>query len=61
MEKEIVNEVMMRGGGGGMEKMLDEPTPVAAKRERLQMSIGLLQESQQIIQQVMDAIWIITY
>ncbi|CAI9265565.1 unnamed protein product [Lactuca saligna] len=56
MEKEIVNEVMMRGGGGGMEKMLDEPTPVAAKRERLQMSIGLLQESQQIIQQVMDAI-----
>ncbi|CAH1444434.1 unnamed protein product [Lactuca virosa] len=54
LEKEIVNEVMVRGGG--MEKMLDEPTSVASKRERLQKSIGLLQESKQIIQQVMDGI-----
>ncbi|KAI3708530.1 hypothetical protein L2E82_37736 [Cichorium intybus] len=54
LEMEIVNEVMVRGGG--MEKMLDEPTSVALKRERLQKSIGLLQESKQIIQQVMDGI-----
>ncbi|KAL7584907.1 hypothetical protein Lser_V15G45187 [Lactuca serriola] len=54
LEKEIVNEVMVRGGG--MEKMLDEPTSVASERERLQKSIGLLQESKQIIQQVMDGI-----
>lgn len=54
LEMEIVNEVMVHGGG--MEKMLDEPTSVALKRERLQKSIGLLQESKQIIQQVMDGI-----
>ncbi|KAI3496992.1 hypothetical protein L1887_39372 [Cichorium endivia] len=54
LEMEIVNEVMVRGGG--MEKMLDEPTSMAAKRERLQRSISLLQESKHIIQQVMDGI-----
>ncbi|KAI3496995.1 hypothetical protein L1887_39375 [Cichorium endivia] len=54
---EIVNEVMVRGGG--MEKMLDEPTSMAAKRERLQRSVGLLQESKHIIQQVMDGIPVI--
>ncbi|KAL4580164.1 hypothetical protein LXL04_016345 [Taraxacum kok-saghyz] len=54
LEMEIVSEVMVRGGG--MERMLDEPTSVALKRERLQKSISLLQESKQIIQQVMDRI-----
>ncbi|KAI3708532.1 hypothetical protein L2E82_37740 [Cichorium intybus] len=58
LEMEIVNEVMVRGGG--MEKMLDEPTSMAAKRERLQRSVGLLQESKHIIQQVMDGIPVIT-
>ncbi|CAH1444432.1 unnamed protein product [Lactuca virosa] len=54
MEKEIVYEVMVRGGV--MEKMLEEPTSVAAKRERLQKSISLLQESKEIINQAMDGI-----
>ncbi|KAL4580167.1 hypothetical protein LXL04_016348 [Taraxacum kok-saghyz] len=54
LEMEIVSEVMVRGGG--MERMLDEPTSVASKRERVQKSISLLQESKQIIQQVMDGI-----
>ncbi|KAI3496998.1 hypothetical protein L1887_39378 [Cichorium endivia] len=54
LEMEIVNEVMVQGGG--MEKMLEEPVSVALKREKLQRSISLLRESKQIIQQVMDGI-----
>ncbi|KAL4580154.1 hypothetical protein LXL04_016335 [Taraxacum kok-saghyz] len=57
LEMEIVSEVMVLGGG--MERMLDEPTSVALKRERLQKSISLLQESKQIIQQVMDGCYLI--
>ncbi|KAK9077549.1 hypothetical protein SSX86_005886 [Deinandra increscens subsp. villosa] len=56
MEMEIVNEVMLHGGG--IEKMLDEPPSVAKNRERLQRSIALLQESKEIIEQVMDDILI---
>lgn len=56
MEMEIVNEVMMHGGG--LEKMLDEPPSVAKNRERLQRSIALLQESKEIIEQVMDDVLI---
>ncbi|KAI3755859.1 hypothetical protein L1987_55668 [Smallanthus sonchifolius] len=54
MEVEIVNEVMDHGGG--IEKMLDEPPSVAKKRERLQSSISLLQESKEVIEEVMDVI-----
>ncbi|KAK9047831.1 hypothetical protein SSX86_033207 [Deinandra increscens subsp. villosa] len=54
MEMEIVNEVMVHGGG--IEKMLDEPTSVVKKREQLQSSISLLKESKEIIEQVMDNI-----
>nr|XP_043630273.1 dynamin-related protein 4C-like [Erigeron canadensis] len=54
METEIVNEVMVHGGG--IEKMLGETPSVAKNRERLQRSIGLLQESKEIIEEVMDDI-----
>nr|GFB64509.1 dynamin-related protein 4C-like [Tanacetum cinerariifolium] len=47
-----LNEVIVRGGG--IEKMLDEPPSVAIKREKLQRSIGLLKESKEVIEQVMD-------
>ncbi|KAD4178901.1 hypothetical protein E3N88_27492 [Mikania micrantha] len=56
IEIEIVNEVMLHGGG--IEKMLDEPPSVAKNRERLQKSIALLQESKEVIEQVMDDILI---
>ncbi|MFS7921246.1 putative dynamin central domain, GTPase effector domain, Dynamin superfamily [Helianthus anomalus] len=59
MEMEIVNEVTVHGGG--IEKMLDEPPYVAKKRERLQISISLLKESKEIIEQVMDGIAVTSY
>ncbi|XP_071736605.1 dynamin-related protein 4C-like [Rutidosis leptorrhynchoides] len=54
IERELVNETMVNGGG--IKKMLDEPPSVAKKREWLQKSIKLLQESKEIIEQVMDGI-----
>ena len=54
IEKEIVNEVMVHGGG--IEKMLDELPSIAKNRDRLQTSISLLQESKEIIEYVMDGI-----
>ncbi|KAI3804766.1 hypothetical protein L1987_26564 [Smallanthus sonchifolius] len=54
MEVEMVNGVMVHGGG--IEKMLHEPPSVAKKRERIQSSISLLQESKEIIEKVMDVI-----
>ncbi|KAD4178883.1 hypothetical protein E3N88_27474 [Mikania micrantha] len=54
IEADIVNEVMVNGGG--IEKRLVEPPSVAKKRERLQSSIRLLKESKEIIEQVMDGI-----
>ncbi|GJZ14393.1 hypothetical protein Tco_0549623, partial [Tanacetum coccineum] len=48
LEVEIMNEVMVPGGG--IEKMLNELPLVAKKRVRLQ-SIGLLQESKEVIEQ----------
>ncbi|KAL4580149.1 hypothetical protein LXL04_016330 [Taraxacum kok-saghyz] len=48
MEAEIINEVVVHGGG--MEKMLEEQTSVVAKRERLQRSVSLLRESKEIIE-----------
>ncbi|KAL8264309.1 hypothetical protein R6Q59_022439 [Mikania micrantha] len=54
IEAEVVNVVMVNGGG--IEKMLVEPPSVAKKRERLQSSISLLKESKEIIEQVMEGI-----
>ncbi|KAK9057842.1 hypothetical protein SSX86_022680 [Deinandra increscens subsp. villosa] len=54
MEKAIVTEVMVHGGG--IEKMLEEPPSVAKNRERLQKSIALLQESKETMELAMDDI-----
>ncbi|KAD4178900.1 hypothetical protein E3N88_27491 [Mikania micrantha] len=54
LEVEIVNEVVVHGGG--IQKMLDEPPSLARKRARLQGSISLLQESKKIIENVMDVV-----
>ncbi|CAH1449548.1 unnamed protein product [Lactuca virosa] len=50
MEMEIVNEMMMHGGG--IEKMSEELSSTGKERVRLQRSIGLFQESKQIMEQV---------
>ncbi|KAJ9560935.1 hypothetical protein OSB04_006095 [Centaurea solstitialis] len=54
MRTEIVNEVMVNDGG--IEKMMDEPSSIAAQRERLRKSIDLLQESKEVLGQVIDGI-----
>ncbi|KAF5814974.1 putative dynamin central domain, GTPase effector domain, Dynamin superfamily [Helianthus annuus] len=53
MEIQIVSEVM---GGGGIEKMLNEPPSTSKKRERLHNNIALLQESKETMEQVMDGV-----
>ncbi|KAK9077548.1 hypothetical protein SSX86_005885 [Deinandra increscens subsp. villosa] len=53
MEREIMEELVMVQGGGIEKMMLDEPPSMAEKREQLQSSIDLLQESKEIIEQAM--------
>ncbi|KAA8538903.1 hypothetical protein F0562_025595 [Nyssa sinensis] len=55
MEMEIVNE-LMGSGAGGIEMMLEESPSVANKRERLNKSIKLLQDSKEIVAKIMDRI-----
>ncbi|CDY23281.1 BnaA08g12650D [Brassica napus] len=50
-QKEIVGEL---GGGGDVEKMLDESPSVACKREKLKNSIKLLKESKEAVAAVLD-------
>ncbi|KAI3702966.1 hypothetical protein L6452_28720 [Arctium lappa] len=51
MRTEIVTD-------GGIEKMMDEPSSIATRRERLRKSIDLLQESKEVIGQVIDGIFV---
>ncbi|XP_043816126.1 dynamin-related protein 4C-like [Manihot esculenta] len=55
MEKEIVSE-LMSSHGGAVETMLEESPSVAAKREKLNMSIKLLGESKKVLGNIMDKI-----
>ncbi|PHU05652.1 Dynamin-related protein 4C [Capsicum chinense] len=55
MEHEIVQEVMAPQSGG-IERMLDESPLVAEKRNRLNKSVKLLQESKEVVSNVMDRI-----
>ncbi|KAI3702965.1 hypothetical protein L6452_28719 [Arctium lappa] len=56
MRTEIVKEVMVNDGG--IEKMMDESSSIAKRRERLRKSIDLLQESKEVIGQVIDGIFV---
>ena len=61
VNKELVTEVvseLMGPYGGGLEKMLEEPPSVAAKRERLNTSIKLLKEAKDVVSKIMDRIQI---
>ncbi|KAF3644166.1 hypothetical protein FXO38_02333 [Capsicum annuum] len=55
MEHEIVQE-LMAPQSGGIERMLDESPLVAEKRNRLNKSVKLLQESKEVVSNVMDRI-----
>nr|TKS11711.1 hypothetical protein D5086_0000070090 [Populus alba] len=56
MEKEIVNELLGTGGGVAIEKLFVESPTVASKREKLNTSINLLRESQEVMANIMDEI-----
>jgi GTP-binding protein EngB required for normal cell division len=56
MEKEIVNELLGTGGGVAIEKLFVESPSVASKREKLNTSIKLLRESQEVMANIMDEI-----
>jgi hypothetical protein len=55
MEEEIVQELVGRHDGA-IEKMLEESPAVAAKREKLNVSIKLLRESNNVLANIMDKI-----
>ncbi|KAL3598202.1 hypothetical protein D5086_006120 [Populus alba] len=55
MEEEIVKELVGRHDGA-IERMLEESPAVAAKREKLNVSIKLLRESNNVLGNIMDKI-----
>jgi hypothetical protein len=55
MEEEIVQELVGRHDGA-IERMLEESPAVAAKREKLNASIQLLRESNNVLGNIMDKI-----
>ncbi|KAL3598199.1 hypothetical protein D5086_006117, partial [Populus alba] len=55
MEEEIVQELVGRHDGA-IERMLEESPAVAAKREKLNVSIKLLRESNNVLANIMDKI-----
>jgi hypothetical protein len=55
MEEEIVQELAGRHDGA-IERMLEESPAVAAKREKLNVSIKLLRESNNVLANIMDKI-----
>ncbi|XP_057800093.1 dynamin-related protein 4C-like [Salvia miltiorrhiza] len=55
MEAEIINEIV-GAQGNGLEKMLEESPGVAEKKERLKNSIRLLNESKEVVSNIMDQI-----
>ncbi|KAJ6327721.1 hypothetical protein OIU78_014557 [Salix suchowensis] len=55
MEEEIVKELVGRHGGA-IEGMLEESSAVAAKREKMNVSIKVLSESKNVLANIMDRI-----
>ncbi|CAL9238064.1 unnamed protein product [Arabidopsis halleri] len=53
-QKEIVKELVNPGGGGEVEKMLEESPSVASKREKLKNSIKILKESKEAVSAIVD-------
>ncbi|KAF6171110.1 hypothetical protein GIB67_020589 [Kingdonia uniflora] len=53
IEDEIVKE-LLNSQNGGMEKMLEESPVVVKKREKLNKSIKLLQDSKEVVSNIMD-------
>lgn len=53
-QKEIVAELVNPRGGGEVEKMMEEPSSVASKREKLKNSIKLLKESKDAVAAIVD-------
>lgn len=61
VNKELVTEIvkdLMSPYVGGFERMLEEPTSVAAKRDKLNTSIKILKESKDVVSKIMDRIQI---
>ncbi|KAJ6878012.1 hypothetical protein NC651_030681 [Populus alba x Populus x berolinensis] len=54
--KKIVNALLGTDGGVAIERMLEEPSSVASKRERLNTSIKLLRESKEVLANIRDKI-----
>ncbi|KAL8150545.1 hypothetical protein V2J09_020353 [Rumex salicifolius] len=55
LEAAVVEE-LLRPGGGGIERMLEESPSVANKREKLTRSVELLKESKHVLARIMDFI-----
>ncbi|KAB2607684.1 dynamin-related protein 4C-like [Pyrus ussuriensis x Pyrus communis] len=55
MKAEIVNE-LMGPYGGGIERMLEESSAVAVKREKLNKRIKKLRDSKEVVAKIMDSI-----
>lgn len=53
-QKEVVAEMVDPKGGGGVEKMLEESSTVANKREKLKKSIKVLKESKDAVAAIVD-------
>ncbi|CAH8384385.1 unnamed protein product [Eruca vesicaria subsp. sativa] len=53
-QKEIVAELVNHRGVGDVEKMLEESTAVASKREKLKNSIRLLKEAKDAVSAIVD-------
>ncbi|KAK3441344.1 hypothetical protein EUGRSUZ_B01391 [Eucalyptus grandis] len=56
MEEEIMGELIGPNGSGVIEKMLEEVPSVAGKRDKLNTSIKLLRESEEVVAKIMDRI-----
>ncbi|CAB4268303.1 unnamed protein product [Prunus armeniaca] len=54
LEVEIINELQGPNHGGGIERMLEEPSSMAVKRQKLIKSIKKLKESKEVVCKIID-------
>lgn len=55
IEKETIGE-LMRPGGGGIERLLEESPSLSVKREKLKKSIKVLKESKEVVGNIVDSV-----